>query len=73
MGVEGDDVSRSRIGADVEVRNETILAAAVSDETLAEIVFDEKGQSHGVFSILSLRLYNRAWLDIDLRPEHLFK
>src|SRR5215468_106465 len=73
VGVERDDVSRSRIGANVEVRNEAVLAAAVADEMLAEIVFDEKRQPHGVFSILPFRLNNRPGIDGDLRLEHLFE
>src|SRR5262245_33445532 len=73
VGVERDDVSSSRIGANVEVRNEAVLAAAVPYETLAEIVFDEKRQSHGVFSILPFRLNNRTGIDGDLPLEHLFE
>src|SRR5262245_5699284 len=42
VGVERDDVSRSRIGANVEVRNEAVLAAAMAYEPLAEIILDEK-------------------------------
>src|SRR5262245_58956402 len=73
VGVERDDVSRSRIGANIEVRNEAILAAAVSYEMLAEIVFDEKRQRHGVFSILTFRLNTRPGIDGDLRLKHLFE
>src|SRR5262245_19852186 len=73
VGVERDDVCRSRIGANVEVRNEAVLAAAVPYEMLAEIVFNEKRQRHGVFSILSFRLNNRPGIDGDLRLKHLFE
>src|SRR5262245_12813706 len=40
---------------------------------LAEIILDKKGQHHGVFSILSLRLNERSWLDVDILVEHLCK
>src|SRR5262245_10403546 len=72
VGVERDDVSRSRIGANVEVGNEAVLVAVVADEMLAEIILDVEGQPHGVFSILPFRLYNRPGIDDDLRLEYLF-
>src|SRR5215471_3361266 len=73
LGIKRDDVSRSRIWPNVEVRNEAVLIAAVPDEMLAEIILDEKAQPNGVFSILSFRLHERFGSDGDLRMEHLFK
>src|SRR5215467_5443479 len=73
VGVECDDVSRSCIGPNVEVRNEPVLAAAVAYEMLAEIILDEKSQSHVVFSTLPFRLCDLPGIDGDLRLEHLFE
>src|SRR5262245_59676308 len=73
VSIECDDVSRSRVWPNVEVRNETVLVAVVPYKMLAEIVLDVEVQPHGVFSILPLRLRDRAGFDGDLRPEHLFK
>src|SRR5215510_4384010 len=72
VSIECDDVSRSRVWPNVEVGNETILAAAVAYKALAEIVLDEKCQPHGVFSILPFRLCDFARFNSDLLAEHLF-
>src|SRR5581483_5841612 len=51
VGVERHDVSSAIVWPQIEMRNEAVLAAAVTDEVLAEVIFDKVAQPNRVFAI----------------------